>query len=94
MWSNLIIFPPHCSINNLASSRVVRTSRLSRIIHSRFPREVKGKVYGWQPDDPQIELSIKAVKELKTEMTRHYVSTLGAEDALKAHESELTRRWR
>jgi hypothetical protein len=53
------------TVKQLADRAGVKPSVLRRILRSRFPRETKGKSYGWQPDDPQIELILKAVKNHK-----------------------------
>jgi len=58
------------TVKQLADRAGVKPSVLRRVLRSRFPRETKGKLYSWQPDDPQIELIIKAVKNHKAEATK------------------------
>ena len=50
------------TVKQLADRAKIKPTTLRRILRSRFPRETKGKSYGWQPDDPQIELILEAVK--------------------------------
>jgi ribosomal protein S25 len=58
------------TVKQLADRAGVKPSVLRRTLRSRFPRENKGKLYSWQPDDPQIELILKAVKNHKAEATK------------------------
>ena len=55
------------TVKQLANRVGVEARVLRRILRSRFSREAKGKVYEWQPDDPQIELILQAVENPKTE---------------------------
>ena len=55
------------TIKQLANRAGTDPRALRRILRSRFPREEKGKAYEWQPDDPQIELIIKAVENHKAQ---------------------------
>jgi hypothetical protein len=55
------------SVKQLANRAGTDPRTLRRILRSRFPREEKGKAYEWQPDDPQIELIIKAVENHKAQ---------------------------
>jgi len=59
------------TVKQLANRVGVEARVIRRILRSRFSREAKGKVYEWQPDDPQIELILKAVANHKhTETTQ------------------------
>jgi hypothetical protein len=49
------------TIKQLADRAGVEARVLRRVLRSQFPREAKGKLYEWQPDDPKIELILKAV---------------------------------
>ena len=53
------------TVKQLANRVGVEATVIRRILRSRFPRGAKGKVYEWQPDDPQIELILKAVANHK-----------------------------
>lgn len=53
------------TVKQLADKAGVEARVLRRILRSQFPREAKGKLYEWQPDDPQIELTLKAVASQK-----------------------------
>lgn len=55
------------SVKQLANRAGTDPRTLRRILRSQFPREAKGKAYEWQPDDPQIELILKAVENHKAE---------------------------
>ena len=57
------------TVKQLANRAGVEARVLRRILRKQFPREAKGKSYEWQPDDPQIELILKAVKSNKAEKT-------------------------
>jgi transcriptional regulator with XRE-family HTH domain len=58
------------TVKQLADRAGISPSRLRRILRTRFPRDTKGKLYNWQPDDPQIELILKAVKNHQAEATK------------------------
>jgi len=58
------------TVKQLADRAGVKPAVLRRTIRSRFPRETKGKAYSWQPDDPQIELILKAVNNHKASATQ------------------------
>lgn len=58
------------TVKQLANRAGVKPAVLRRILRSRFPRENKGKAYEWQPDDPQIELILKAVENHKANATQ------------------------
>jgi len=58
------------TVKQLANRAEVEARVIRRILRSQFPREAKGKSYEWQPDDPQIELILKAVKSNKAEKTK------------------------
>jgi hypothetical protein len=53
------------TVKQLANRAGVEARVLRRILRSQFSREAKGKLYEWQPDDPQIELILKAVESHK-----------------------------
>lgn len=54
------------TVKQLADRASISPPKLRKILRTRFPRETKGKSYGWKPDDPQIDLILKAVKSQKT----------------------------
>lgn len=54
------------TVKQLANQAGTDPRTLRRILRSQFPRETKGEAYEWQPDDPQIELIIRAVENYKT----------------------------
>jgi hypothetical protein len=58
------------TVKQLADKAGISPAKLRRILRARFPRKDKGKSYGWQPDDPQIELILKAVENHKTNTTQ------------------------
>lgn len=55
------------SVKQLANRAGTDPRTLRRILRSQFPREAKGKAYEWQPNDPQIELILKAVENHKAQ---------------------------
>ena len=60
------------TVKQLANQAGTDPRTLRRILRSQFPREEKGKAYEWQPDDPQIELIVKAVENHKDKPTKQY----------------------
>ena len=50
------------TVKQLANQAGIEARTLRRILRSQFPRETKGRAWEWQPDDPQIELILKTVK--------------------------------
>ncbi len=58
------------TVKQLADQAKIKPTVLRRILRTQFPREAKGKSYGWQPDDPQIELILKAVGNHKANATQ------------------------
>lgn len=58
------------TVKQLANRVGIEARVIRRILRSRFPRGVKGKVYEWQPDDPQIELILKAVEKQRVDKTK------------------------
>ncbi len=50
------------TVKILADQSGTEALTLRRILRSQFPRETKGKTCQWQPDDPQIESILQAVK--------------------------------
>jgi hypothetical protein len=50
------------TVKQLVDKVGIEGRTLRRILWSQFPRETKGKAWQWQPDDPLIELILKAVK--------------------------------
>jgi len=73
------------TVKQLANQAGVKPSVLRRVLRSRFPRETKGKSYSWQPDDPQIELILKAVNNHKASATQPAEKA----EAPKAEKSEV-----
>jgi hypothetical protein len=55
------------TLKQLANRAGTDPRTLRRILRSQFHREGKGKAYEWQPDDPQIELILKAVENHKAQ---------------------------
>jgi hypothetical protein len=55
------------TLKQLADRANVKPPALRRILRSKFPRKDKGQNYRWEPNDPQIELILKAVKDSKAE---------------------------
>ncbi len=53
------------TVKHLADRASIKPTQLRKILRQQFPRKDKGKNYSWQPDDPQIELILKAVKNQK-----------------------------
>jgi predicted transcriptional regulator len=50
------------TVKQLAEKAGIPPASLRRILRARFPRVDKGKAYEWKPNDPQIELILKAAK--------------------------------
>jgi len=66
------------TLKQLANRANVKPAVLRRILRSRFPRKDKRNNYRWQPNDPQIELILKAVKNSKAEKPKTEKSKLKA----------------
>jgi len=80
------------TIKQLANRAGTDPRTLRRILRSQFPREEKGKAYEWQPDDPQIELIIKAVENHKAQTkTEKYKAEKPVLKAVPKPEAEKTK---
>lgn len=66
------------TVKQLADKAGISPAKLRKILRTRFPRKEKGKNYGWQPGDPQIDLILKAVKNSKAEKPKTEKSKLKA----------------
>ena len=49
------------TVKQLAGKAGMEARVLRKLLRSQFPRQAKGKLYEWQPDDPQIDLILKAM---------------------------------
>lgn len=58
------------TVKQLADRAGIKRTQLRKILRQQFPRKDEGKNYGWQPDDPQIDLILKAVKSQKANTTQ------------------------
>jgi hypothetical protein len=54
------------TIKQLASKAGMEVRTLRRILRAKFTREVKGKAYEWQANDPQVDLILQAASDHKS----------------------------